>query len=190
MELALRGYSKFYGTKHGNRVLSWAQYLGTATLISCFPKGNKELSVSLYQATVLLLFNEKTSWKADEIQEATGLNDNDLTLTLQSLALGKKRVLTKKGSTGKAVQKEDLFTFNAEFTDAKYKVHVNSIQQNESVSFTLSVTPLVPSPSLENSPAMTRTYALNDNRRKKLNTQPKSLISLAKPHSMLRLFAL
>ena len=149
MELTLRDYSKFYSTKHGNRVLSWAHYLGTATLISHFPKGNKELSVSLYQATVLLLFNEKTSWKAEEIQEATGFNNNDLTLTLQSLALGKKRVLAKKGSAGKAVEKEDLFTFNNEFMDVKYKVHVNSIQRNESVSFTpLIVTPLASSPSL------------------------------------------
>jgi cullin 4 len=134
MGLALRDYHKFYNTKHGNRVLSWAHYLATTTLTSNFPKGAKELSVSLYQAIVLLLFNEKTSWKAEEIQEATGLNDDDLMLTLQSLALGKKRVLTKKGSMGKAVEKEDLFTFNAEFTDVKYRVHVNSIQQNESVS--------------------------------------------------------
>jgi cullin-4 len=134
MELALRDYNKFYNTKHGNRVLSWAHYLGTAILTAHFPKGTKELSVSLYQGTVLLLFNERTSWKAEEIQEMTGLNDNDLILTLQSLALGKKRVLTKRGSVGKGVEKEDLFTFNAEFTDAKYKVHINSIQQNETVS--------------------------------------------------------
>src|SRR5258706_6659447 len=146
MELVLRDYNKFYNTKHGNRVLSWAHYLGTATLTSYFPKGTKELSVSLYQATVLLLFNEKTSWKAEEIQEATGLNDNDLTLTLQSLALGKKRVLTKRGSVGRAVEKEDQFTFNEEYTDVKYKVHVNSIQQNESARVvTLSVKPLATS---------------------------------------------
>lgn len=146
MELAIRDYNKFYNKKHGNRILTWAHYLGTASLTSHFPKGTKELSVSLYQATVLLLFNEKTSWKAEEIQEATGLNDNDLTLTLQSLALGKKRVLTKEGSAGKGVEKEDLFIFNAEFTDTKYKVHVNSIQQRESVSATpLGVTSLVSS---------------------------------------------
>ena len=143
MELVLWGYNKFYNTKHGNRVLSWAHYLGTATLTSYFPKGTKELSVSLYQATVLLLFNERTSWKAEDIQEATGLNDNDLTLTLQSLALGKKRVLTKRGSMGKAVEKEDQFIFNEEYTDVKYKVHVNSIQQNESVGVVpLNVKPL------------------------------------------------
>jgi len=191
MALALRDYNKFYSTKHGNRVLSWAHYLGTATFISHFPKGTKELSVSLYQATVLLLFNEKTSWKADEIQEATGLSDNDLALTLQSLALGKKRVLTKNGSAGKAIEKEDLFTFNAEFTDTKYKVHVNSIQQKESVSFIpLSFTLLASSPSFGNSSVMTCTYEFNDNRQKKLSTRPRSLTSVAKPRSMLQLFAL
>lgn len=163
MELALRDYNKFYSTKHGNRVLSWAHYLGTATLISQFPKGTKELSVSLYQATVLVLFNEKTSWKAEEIQEATGLNDNDLTLTLQSLALGKKRVLTKKGSVGRAVEKEDQFIFNEEYTDVKYKVHVNSIQQSESVSvIPLSVKPLATS-TISRDPPLQRRVLIRSN---------------------------
>jgi len=191
MELALRDYNKFYNTKHGNRVLSWAHHLGTATLTSHFPKGTKELSVSLYQATVLLMFNEKTSWKAEEIQEATGLNDNDLTLTLQSLALGKKRVLTKKGSVGRAVEKEDQFTYNAEYTDVKYKVHVNSIQQNESVSvFPLSVKPLASSTMSRDLPITTPTYAFKRYRPKKPSTRPRPSTSIAKPRSMLQLFAL
>jgi hypothetical protein len=48
MELALRDYNKFYNTKHGNRVLSWAHYLGTATLTSHFPKGyQRTLSITV-----------------------------------------------------------------------------------------------------------------------------------------------
>jgi cullin 4 len=53
--------------------------------------------------------------------------------TLQSLALGKKRVL-KKQPAGKEVNDDDEFIFNADFTDPAYRVHINSIQVKETVS--------------------------------------------------------
>lgn len=52
--------------------------------------------------------------------------------TLQSLACGKKRVLRKE-PVGKDVNKTDVFHFNAEFTDERYQVHINSIQAKETV---------------------------------------------------------
>lgn len=53
--------------------------------------------------------------------------------TLQSLALGKKRVL-KKQPTGKDVNDDDVFSFNTDFTDPAFRVHINSIQVKETVS--------------------------------------------------------
>ncbi len=61
-------------------------------------------------------------------------DDKDLVPVLQSLAVGKKRVL-KKNSPGKEVGREDLFEVNLGFTDKAYKVHINSIQAKISVRF-------------------------------------------------------
>ena len=58
--------------------------------------------------------------------------DKELRRTLQSLALGKKRVL-KKQPIGKDVNDDDVFIFNTDFTDPAFRVHINSIQVKETV---------------------------------------------------------
>ena len=61
------------------------------------------------------------------------IEDVELRRTLQSLACGKKRVL-KKSPMGREVEDGDVFRFNAEFTDPRPKIHINSIQVKETVS--------------------------------------------------------
>ena len=48
------------------------------------------------QAIVLMLFDDATSLKFTDIRDASGIEDVELRRTLQSLALGKARVLTKE----------------------------------------------------------------------------------------------
>ncbi len=67
----LTRYTAFYKSKHAAHKLDWDHSLGTATLRAKFSKGEKELSVSLYQAIVLLLFNEEASLAFSDIQERT-----------------------------------------------------------------------------------------------------------------------
>lgn len=43
-----------------------------------------------------MLFNDSPSLKFTDIREASGIEDTELRRTLQSLALGKSRVLTKE----------------------------------------------------------------------------------------------
>ena len=70
----------------------------------------------------------------------------ELERTLQSLSCGQKRVL-RKHPLGKDINETDVFYFNADFTDPRAKVHINSIQAKETVSTSvshrdLSLTPL------------------------------------------------
>ncbi|KAH9836648.1 Cullin-domain-containing protein [Rhodofomes roseus] len=130
MQDELTKYMTFYKSKHSGRKLDWDHALGTATIKARFTNGGKELSVSLYQGIVLLLFNESTELSFKEIQEQTRMDDAELRRTLQSLALGKKRVL-RKAPMGKEVDDDDVFHFNADFTDPRYQVHINSIQVKE-----------------------------------------------------------
>jgi len=69
----LTSFGKFYREKHQGHKLEWDHALGTVTMRASFKDGVKELSVSLYQAVVLLLFNDVSEMPLQEIQENTRL---------------------------------------------------------------------------------------------------------------------
>ncbi|KAF9258067.1 Cullin-domain-containing protein, partial [Marasmius fiardii PR-910] len=133
MQAELLAYDrKFYQKRHPKRKLTWDHSLGTMDVRERFKAAPKELSVSMFQGLVLLLFNESTELGYAEIKEATGILDDELRRTLQSLACGKKRVL-KNVLMGAEVKDEDVFLFNNDFVDAWSKIHINSIQAKVSV---------------------------------------------------------
>src|SRR5690349_6138660 len=93
-------FRAFYTSKYNNRKLTWQYILGHCLLRAHFPSAIKEFQVSLFQAVVLLCFNSFRNGKDQtldykEIKERTGLPDDELARTLQSLACGKVRVLIK-----------------------------------------------------------------------------------------------
>jgi cullin-4 len=71
MKEELGRFTLYYKAKHSGRALSWDHGLGTATLKARFSPGVKELSVSLYQAAVLLLFNQSSQISLQEIKDQT-----------------------------------------------------------------------------------------------------------------------
>ncbi|KAI1645398.1 Cullin-domain-containing protein [Daldinia loculata] len=128
-------FEAYYTNKHTGRRLTWKHSLGHCVVKARFGKGPKELLVSAYQAVVLTLFNQIED-KPDglltyqQIAENTGLSGPDLDRTLQSLACGKTRVLTKHPK-GRDVNPTDTFTVNKAFSDPKYRVKINQIQLKE-----------------------------------------------------------
>ncbi|KAI0024967.1 cullin-4A [Xylariomycetidae sp. FL0641] len=131
----LEQFDKFYVNRHTGRRLQWKHSLAHCVLKARFNKGPKELVTSAYQAVVLTLFNQ-VEGKEDEvlsyqqIAEHSGLGEQDLVRTLQSLACSKTRVLTKHPK-GKDVDPTDTFTVNKAFTDPKYRVKINQVQHKE-----------------------------------------------------------
>jgi cullin-4 len=127
-------FKKFYLSKHSGRRLTWQNSLGFCVVRANYPLGKHELSVSLFQAVTLVQFNdgpaEGLSFK--EIQEATGIEEKELKLTLQSLACGRVRVLNKNPK-GPHVEATDSFSFNKEFTAKLFRIKVNAIQLKETV---------------------------------------------------------
>ena len=67
--------------------------------------------MSLFQTLVLLNFNEKEDVAFDEIKQSSGIEEEELKRTLQSLACGKARVITKK-PVSKDVENTDTFQFH------------------------------------------------------------------------------
>lgn len=76
MQADLTKYEGFYKSKHSNYVLDWNHSLGTMVLKARFKPCIKELSVSLYQGIVLLLFNDATEISYKEIKEQTNMGES------------------------------------------------------------------------------------------------------------------
>ncbi|CAK9237113.1 unnamed protein product [Sphagnum troendelagicum] len=132
-------FKEFYLSKHSGRRLMWQNSLGYCVLKANFPKGKKELSVSLFQTVVLMLFNDAQSLTFQEIKDTTAIEDKELRRTLQSLACGKVRILNKNPK-GRDVEDEDSFTFNLDFVAPLFRIKVNAIQLKETVEENTSTT--------------------------------------------------
>ncbi|KAK4249891.1 Cullin family-domain-containing protein [Corynascus novoguineensis] len=143
-------FDGYYKSKHTGRRLTWKHNMAHCVIKAQFNRGPKELLVSAPQAAVLMLFNEaedgehaadassssSSSSKTagvlsyEQISQSTGLQGGELDRTLQSLACGRVRVLTKHPK-GRDVSATDTFTVNEAFTDPKFRVKINQIQLKE-----------------------------------------------------------
>ncbi|KAF6211064.1 hypothetical protein GE061_014177 [Apolygus lucorum] len=123
-------FTRFYLGKHNGRKLQWQPTLGHCVLKAEFPQGKKELQVSLFQGLVLLLFNDCNDMSFEDMKAATNIEDGELRRTLQSLACGKARVLSKT-PRGRDVEDGDRFNFNTEFTNKLFRIKINQIQMKE-----------------------------------------------------------
>ncbi|KAL6553166.1 Cullin-4 [Orobanche gracilis] len=132
-------FKEFYLSKYSGRRLMWQNSLGHCVLKAEFPKGKKELAVSLFQTVVLMLFNDAQKLSFQDIKESTAIEDKELKRTLQSLACGKFRVL-QKIPKGRDVEDDDTFLFNDQFTAPLYRIKVNAIQMKETVEENASTT--------------------------------------------------
>lgn len=150
-----QAFNNFYLKQFHARNLVWLNAHGHVTLRAFFPKGRREISVSTFQATILLLFNDAQQLSYADIGAASGIKDADeLKRTLLSLFAGQFRVLNKVGEassqpttptndegttphlTAAAAEKReiaptDIFQFNEEFTSKKVRIKINQIQLKE-----------------------------------------------------------
>ncbi|KAI9544944.1 Cullin-4B [Dissostichus eleginoides] len=132
-------FKTFYLGKHSGRKLQWQSTLGHCVLKAEYKEGKKELQVSLFQTLVLLMFNEGEEFTLEEIKLATGIEDSELRRTLQSLACGKARVITKIPKS-KDVEDGDKFSCNDDFRHKLFRIKINQIQMKETVEEQASTT--------------------------------------------------
>ncbi|KAL1843690.1 hypothetical protein VTJ49DRAFT_390 [Mycothermus thermophilus] len=136
-------FDAYYKTKHTGRRLTWMHNMAHCVLRARFDRGAKELLVSAPQAAVLMIFNDVEPAEGEgkdnptagvlsyeQISNSTGLQGAELDRTLQSLACGKARVLTKYPKS-RDVAPTDTFRVNRAFTDPRFRVKINQIQLRE-----------------------------------------------------------
>lgn len=119
-------FKNFYDSRTQSRVLKWVHSLGSANLIGRFAKGEKEFSVNAYQACVCLLFNNVDSMLASDMEKQLQLSWEEVKKSLQSLAMGKYKVLLKV-TPGKDIKDSDAFQYNEDFADRARKIKIPTV---------------------------------------------------------------
>ncbi|VDL79956.1 unnamed protein product [Nippostrongylus brasiliensis] len=131
LSCSLQLYEKFYDSRHTGRKLQWQPRLGQCVLKANFRRGvQKELKVSLFQAIVLLLFNDQQSWSAADIVQATKLDQKEFVRTMVSLSCAKVRVLVKS-PMNKEIKDDDVFTVNTDIKEMRFRIRISEVQMKE-----------------------------------------------------------
>jgi len=126
-------FEQFYRERYNGRRLSWQHNLGQCSVLGIFPKGRKDLEVSLYQALVLNLFNTHASISFNDIKAATNIEEGELKRIMASLSLGSAKVLAKN-TESKTIEESDLFSFRADFQHKSRKLKINAVQVRETAA--------------------------------------------------------
>jgi cullin-4 len=132
----------FYSNKHEARKLTWHHSLSYVSLNAFYPKGvKKQFHVSLFQACVLLLFNETNTLSFAKIAEATGLPLDELKRVLKSLSMGKVRILVRskaeaqsnESGSSSSITNTDSFRWKEDFKHKMMRIKINTIQVQETI---------------------------------------------------------
>jgi cullin-4 len=75
LQSSLDSFAAWYSTQHQNRKLAWRHQLGTVTLVARFDSGRYEVGLSLFQAVVMLQFNEVDVLDFTELKARTGIGE-------------------------------------------------------------------------------------------------------------------
>ena len=116
-------FKEFYDKKLQHRKLTWIYGLGQVTMKGNFASKPIELNINLFQAAILLLFNEQETLKYTEIRERLGLPDEDMARNLHSLSCAKYKVLLNEPEN-KSINQDDVFTYNEKFTDRMRRIKI------------------------------------------------------------------
>ncbi|KAI8881581.1 Cullin-domain-containing protein, partial [Backusella circina FSU 941] len=109
-------YTDFYTEKYPRRRLTWQNALSVCEVVAHYPRGIKNITLTLLQTAVLLLFNDTTkqSFSFAEIQVYTQLDELELRRTLTSLVSSDYKLLTKLDGTDE-MRPTDQFMYNHDF---------------------------------------------------------------------------
>eukprot|EP01125_Pyxidicula_operculata_P006382 TRINITY_DN2218_c0_g1_i1.p1 TRINITY_DN2218_c0_g1~~TRINITY_DN2218_c0_g1_i1.p1 ORF type:complete len:752 (+),score=188.33 TRINITY_DN2218_c0_g1_i1:1778-4033(+) len=98
-------FEEYYAKQTEKRKLTWIYTLGSVVMMHPIIDEKKrkrrlELTVSMIQASVLLMFNDATQFKLSEIRDALGVNEEVLKYSIFPLIYSKQRILGNKGAEG------------------------------------------------------------------------------------------
>lgn len=134
-----QSFETFYCARHNGRKLTWMPNMGSVDVRACFlgsgvedGRQRHELSVSTYQAVILMLFNQRESWRFKDIAEWTRIELADLKRHLISLCTPKYKILVKSSKGKRIDEEEDVFAVNDAYKSKLHRVRIPLVSQKES----------------------------------------------------------
>jgi len=138
----MESFKMFYLDHHNGRKLDWMHGLGNVVLrmdlgvpvsgegTIALKRSEYELTISVFQALVLLCFNENNTMTLSALQTKTNLEPKELKRAILSLALGKTKIILRhknpKAKSGvPEILDDDTFTFNKNFQNENYKIKIS-----------------------------------------------------------------
>jgi hypothetical protein len=156
VQCVAQAFASFYSAKFSGRRLAWLHLLSTCTVKAIFPRGKKELQMSLLQALVLNLFNVPSGQEtkpatttgsspaapvlsiADISRELNIAADNalqqqELFCAVASLSFGSQAVIRRQVPSQEKLTAADVLVFNEAFYHKLSKIRILPVQPKESV---------------------------------------------------------
>eukprot|EP00730_Choanoeca_flexa_P018356 TRINITY_DN8916_c0_g1_i9.p1 TRINITY_DN8916_c0_g1~~TRINITY_DN8916_c0_g1_i9.p1 ORF type:complete len:735 (+),score=183.35 TRINITY_DN8916_c0_g1_i9:83-2287(+) len=121
-------FENFYHKQHTGRKLIWQPAKGTGEIVALYTKKQHIFVMSTSCLVVLLQFNNSAAAELSvtELETLTTLESSTLKRTLQSLACGKHKILTKS-STSKSIATDDTFKLNESYHNKMIRVKVQQV---------------------------------------------------------------
>lgn len=118
-------FQSYYHAKTASRKLQWVHSLGTVTVKATFEGKTYELSLSTYQAVILVLFNSTEAITVKDLSESLQLSLDEVKRSLAAVMLGKYKILLKD-SAG-SINAEDVIRVNTKFSDKLVRIKIPNV---------------------------------------------------------------
>lgn len=117
-------FEALYSKKYNQRSLKWDYQLSLVEIGYQFEKSYHELSMSVYGALILLLFEDRSSLTTEMIEDLTHIPKQELHNQLLHMASSPKGNILNKLPASSAISPLDIFSINESFSvpTRKYKV--------------------------------------------------------------------
>jgi cullin 1 len=122
----MKCFKEFYDARTQSRSLKWVHSLGTCQVLAHYNAGDKDFTMSTYQASILGLFNQTQEITLADIQKTLNLPLDDVKKNVLSFCAKKDLMILKK-SGDKTFQGTDLFSVNVEFESKSRRINVPNI---------------------------------------------------------------
>ena len=116
-------FTKYYLTQNKSHKLIWKHQMDDIHLKAVYNNSNYYINCNVYQALVLLLFNNNNSLNYNTIISNTGIDKDIINRILHSLTRSKYKLLLKSNSDN-SISESEIFSLNKDFKDKSKRLKI------------------------------------------------------------------
>lgn len=132
LKVVQNDFQQFYKQKFSNRQINFLYSHGLVQIQTAFLPKAYQMIFSCYQASIIMLFNQKESMTYREVQDQTGLSDQDLKSSMMKLCHPKLGIIIKANPKKPVFLPDEKLVINEKYANNSIRVNfipvVTSIQ--------------------------------------------------------------